>query len=322
MDRETDTRPQNATGMAIVNLIVQGEAQHGWQPYAPDNDNGVDGIIIFRKDAVDTGEIIFVQIKCGTGNGYYKATKKRPKHFGVKVGEEYISTHRPRWNALFGPIILVYVDFKTKKAWWTDLKDENSYSTANKSIILVPKEQRFGQHSFGSFKSLKGHLHIDPQIEPIDAARDDIDYLKLTSSMKTSAKEFYNEWATSNQRTHPDLGEIIVSREGWRHICRKGRRAERIIQSWSLLGVAKKMIQSVKKIYQLKVFTSAIDSIGNYVQTDYISLRAQVTFPQRHSSIVQVVLKRKRKFNGTNNLIENKIWFHSVYEPFSRKKIR
>ncbi len=212
MAANRDTRPQNALGMSRVNIIVQARGRHGWQPYSPDNDNGVDGIIIYRNHGVDTGEIVFVQVKCGTGKGYYKATKKRPKHFGVTVGEEYIEEHRPRWNKLFGPIILVFVDYNNEKAWWTDLKDDNSFTTENKQIILVPKAQRFGEHSFGSFKSLKGHLHIDPEIEVIEATRDDVDHFNLTASLKHSAKEFYRDWASSNQRKHPELGEVIVSR--------------------------------------------------------------------------------------------------------------
>jgi len=97
-----DTRPQDATGMNRVGTIVQGRGEHGWQPFDHINDNGVDGIIIKRKKGIDTGEIIYVQVKCGSGGGYYKATKTRPMHFGVNVGEEYISSHRPRWNFCTG----------------------------------------------------------------------------------------------------------------------------------------------------------------------------------------------------------------------------
>lgn len=318
-----DTRPQDATGMNRVGTIVQGRSGHGWQPYDHINDNGVDGIIIKRKKGVDTGEIIYVQVKCGSGGGYFKATQNRPEHFGVNVGEEYIQSHKPRWNSLFGPVILVYVDFKTEKAWWTDLKDPNSFTTKNKSIILVPKAQRFGEHSFGNFKKLIGFLHTDPEVKEVVLTKDDVDYFGFVKkSPKESAKEFYKKWSTSNERNNPSLGEIIVSREGWRHISRKGRPPERIIQSWNLLGAAKQIIRTVEKAYQLRQFKSTTDKLGNYLLTDYISLRGQVIFPQRHSSIVQVVLIRKRKFNSTDNLIETKIRFLSVYEPMNGKKIR
>lgn len=318
-----DTRPQDATGMNRVGTIVQGRSGHGWQPYDHINDNGVDGIIIKRKHGIDTGEIIFAQVKCGSGGGYFRATKNRPKEFGINVGEEYIKTHRSRWNKLFGPIILIYVDFKTEKAWWTDLKEEASYSIENKSIILVPKHQRFGEHSFGNFNTLKGFLHIDPELPEIELSFEDVSYYDFTkTSIKKAAKEFYKKWSNSNERNNPTLGEIIVSREGWRHISRKGRKSERIIQSWNLLGVAKKIIQTVENAYQLRKYKSLRDKLGNYLITDYISLRAQVIFPQRHSSVVQVILIRKRKFGITDNLLENKIRFLSVYEPMNGKRIR
>ncbi|XHR95006.1 DUF4365 domain-containing protein [Mucilaginibacter sp. UC70_90] len=321
-----DTRPQDSVGTSTVDLIVQGEARHGWQVFDPRNDNGVDGMIIMRKNhknkRIDTGELIFAQVKCGSPNGYYTETKKRPKHFGVNVGEAYIDSHKPKWQKLFGPVILIYVDYKTKNAWWTDLKDENSYTKDNKSLILVPKQQRFGIHSFGEFKRLKGYLHISPEIQMLPLERTDINLFKPSQKLKESARQYYRTWAVSQDRTNPELGEIIVSREGWRHICRKGRKTERIIQSWSLLGVARKVIQEVRNVYQLRVEISTPDALGNYSQIDYISLRAQVIFPQRHSSIVQVVLKRRRKFDSVNGLLESKIWFHSVYEPMAQKVIR
>lgn len=321
-----DTRPQDSVGISTVDIITQGEAKHGWQVFDTRNDNGVDGMIIMRKrqgnERIDTGQIIFVQVKCGSPNGYYSETKKRPKHFGVNVGADYIISHLPKWQKLFGPVILIYVDYKTKKAWWTDLKDDNSYTPDNNSLILVPKRQRFGIHSFSEFKRLKGNIHINSEIQQITIERSAVNLFKPTEKLKDSAKNFYRAWAASQDRFHPDLGEIIVSREGWRHICRKGRKTERIIQSWSLLGVAKKIIQEVRNVCQLRVETSITDTLGNYSQTDYISLRCQIIFPQRHGSIVQVVLKRRRKFNATKNCLESKIWFHSVYEPLAKKTIR
>jgi hypothetical protein len=321
-----DTRPQDGTGMSVTFLITQGRAKHGWQTLDPLNDNGVDGLIIMRKTQgqkrLDTGEIIFTQVKCGSKNGYYTEAKKRPKHFGVNVGEGYISSHRPKWDKLFGPAILVYVDYKTEKAWWTDLKDENSFIPENKSLIIVPKHQRFGIHSFGEFKRLKGYLHTNPEIQRIELDRSDINIFSPSKTLKQSAKTYYRNWADSKTCKHPDLGNIIISREGWRHICRKGRKTERIVQSWSLLGVAKRMISEVKNVYQLRVETTPPDANGSYVQVDYISLRAQVIFPQRHSSIVQVILKRKRQLNSTNNVLQSEIRFHSVYEPLAEKAIR
>ncbi|MCW8939362.1 MAG: DUF4365 domain-containing protein, partial [Flavobacteriales bacterium] len=312
-DEIRDTRPQNATGMAVCDIITQGKAEHGWQPYASINDNGVDAIIIKRKNGVDTGEIMFAQVKCGKGNGYFKQTQNRPKHFGVHVGEDYIEKHRPKWNRLSGPIILIYVDHYSSKAWWTDLRDDLSYTTDNKSIILVPKHQRFGKHSFGEFKSLKGNIFVSRDLPNILTDGDDFEYLKYNKSIKESAKEFYKDWCNSPATIHKDLGEIIVSRVGWRHLTRTDRKQTRIINSLSLLGVAKKIIENVDKCYQIKELKKEIAKDNTIILTDYLAIKCNVTFPFRQSSIIQVILKRKRILNSDKGVISSKTWFFSIY---------
>lgn len=315
-----DTRPQDATGMNEAGIIVQGKAGHGWQPFSAINDNGVDSMIIYRKEGIDTGEIMFAQVKCGTGNGYMKITKNRPSHFGVQVGEDYIKSHRPKWNKLPGPIILIYVDFYSRKAWWTDLRDDTSYTTSNKSIILVPKSQRFGKHSFGEFKQLKGRLFISKEIPEIEMSNNHFEYLKLNKSVKDSAQEFYKKWCVSpiSERTHPELGEIIVSRTGWRHITRSDRKQNRMVNSLSLLSVAKEIILSTEKCYQIRNLETRIVN-SQLVVTDYLAIKCNVKFPFRQKGLIQVILKRKRKLDSNKNTIGSRIWFYSVYEPLSKK---
>src|SRR5690606_16449639 len=148
----------------------------------------------FRKKGIDTGEIMFAQVKCGTGSGYFKVTKKRPAHFGVNVGEDYINNHRKKWHRLSSPVILIYFDFHTHKAWWTDLHDVKSYSDENKSIILVPKHQIFGKHSFGEFKNLNGRIFVSKEIERLDTENEDFSYLQLNDSIKSNAKKYYSDW--------------------------------------------------------------------------------------------------------------------------------
>lgn len=316
-----DTRPQDATGMAEATIIVQGKAKNGFQPYSAINDNGVDAMIIMRKDSIDTGEILFTQIKCGTGNGYFKKTKKRPAHFGVNVGEQYIMDHRPKWNNLPSPIILIYVDYHTRKAWWTDLRDENSYTLENKSIILVPKNQRFGKHSFGEFKKLKGNSFISKEIPSTEMTEEDFEHLKFNQNNKESAKEFYTNWSLSaeSERTHAELGEIIISRVGWRHLTSNDRKQSRIINSLSLLSVAKKMVLTTNKCYQISKPIDKILNDGSLLISDYLVIKSVVKFPFRQSSLIHVILKRKRLLNSENDVIKRKIWLYSVYEPLAKK---
>ncbi|MCH8961835.1 MAG: DUF4365 domain-containing protein, partial [Bacteroidetes bacterium] len=250
---KNDTRPQQARGIAEVSDIVQARMRCGWQDIDQVNDNGIDGIIIDRVDGNDTGSLYYVQVKCG--NSYINSSNRRPAHLGIKLGREYIETHRPRWNALQGPAVLVYVDFHTRKAWWTDLKAASSYCPEqNRGIILIPKHQRFGVHSIGHLRKLRGYFDIDRNLDVIHLQQKDLLTNSLSKSLKVCARDFYKEWSSSpiQERNNPMLGEISVSRVGWRHITRRGRGADNIIQSWLLLGAAKRIILSNDKPYQIR----------------------------------------------------------------------
>ena len=314
-----DSRRQDVYGTATVQRLVQGEWGHGWQTFDPTNDNGIDGIIIKRKRGVDTGNIIYVQVKCGTEGGYLRNTENRKNYLSIHLGKKYILSHRPRWNSLPGSVVLVFVHYKSGKSWWTDLKSNDSYTEENESIILIPKKQVFGQHSIGEFKKLVGYLFATTYAGEIIATREDVNYINLTQSLKSGAKAFYKTWGASSERNNPELGEVIVSREGWRHITKSGRRVERIFQSWQLLGIAKRIIQTVGKAYQLRQIKGGQSPDGTYLLLDYISLRANVNFPHRQSAIIQVVLRRHRQVQASG-LVKSQIWFHSVFEPLAREK--
>lgn len=323
--RVHDTRPQEAIGMATTLATVQGRANHGWQPYDAANDNGVDGLIIIRKKDIDTGQLVFAQVKCGSPGGYYKEAQIRPNKFGVNVGQAYIETHRTRWNSVPGPMIMIYVDYETQKAWWTDLKNDDSYIAENRSLVLFDKRQVFERHSFGNFRKLKGYIFINPNYEELVIPNHATDYLHLNSntSLKNQAKEYYQNWSNElvPQRTHASLGEITISRSGWRHLIRSGRRQNRIFNSLQLLGVAKEIILNTKSVFQVKVDKNLILGDGAHYLEDYLGIRAKCKFENRHSSVVHVSLKRKRWVNDGTNTFEQKVWFHSVYEPFVLKDI-
>ncbi|MEZ4939207.1 MAG: DUF4365 domain-containing protein, partial [Crocinitomicaceae bacterium] len=204
--------------MATTQIIVQGRGGHGWQPYDADNDNGVDGLIIIRKSGIDTGQLVFTQVKCGSPGGYYQEAQIRPNKFGVNVGQQYIQSHRPRWNSVPGPMIMIYVDYESQKAWWTDLKSEDSYIQENQSLILFDKRRVFERHSFGNFKKLNGYIYINPNYEVLTIPNNATNYLNLSTntSLKDQALQYYKSWSNENptQRMHESLGEIVVSRSG------------------------------------------------------------------------------------------------------------
>jgi hypothetical protein len=308
-----------ARGLRVVHQIVREWWMCRFQEFEARNDDGIDGMIMLKKKGVVTGEIIHCQIKSGKG---YK--KEYSSHIGVNLGIKYIETHRARWNTIFEPTILIFVDepidkVTMPKAWWVNLKSDDAYSDKARSIIMIPKTQRFGDHSIGDIKKLCGTRHFDYKLQQIIIKRKDVTLFNLKENLKSQARRFYKDWAdenitTSFERTNQALGEIIISRVGWKHLTRKGRKVERIIQSFHLLGVAKRMI---KEVVEPELFghPKYKQENGIGIFQDYIGLRAFAIFPHRYESSITVVLKRERKVNETNGKeLERKIWFYSIYE--------
>jgi len=310
-------------GINAVSRIVEVDWECGWQEYAAQNDNAIDGTILMRrgsKEPSDTGGIVFVQVKTG-GDGYRKDQKKYPHHIGVSLGKRYVAQHRSRWAQTPGPAVLVFVDdtkdVANPPAWWTDLKLAESYSPTNQGLILVPKSQRFARHTKGIFHKLCGSGNVDRQLIELRIARPDMFVPKLGKgeSLRNDAWEYYKEWrGQTASRINPSLGEILVNRIGWKHSTRMGRLPERIVQSWLLLDVAKKMIVSCKEVYTLGHASKQVFPDGNIQIIDYVGLRAKIVFTYRHPSIIQVVLRRSRLLEPRTNTERQKIWFYSVYE--------
>lgn len=310
-------------GLIAVQQAVVAEWNCDWQPYDHSNDEGIDGIILMRRGqspSKATGGVVFVQVKCG-GDGYRKDQKQHPDHIGISLGGEYIDEHRPRWDVVPGPAVLIFVDdtvdHKNPPCWWVDLKSDESYSITNKGLVLIPKNQKLGSHAKGTFHKLCGSGPTDRKLPTVSISRE-LDFpivLSKNESLRNDAWEYYKQWRNSNERTNPTMGEILVNRTGWKHITRLGRRPERIIQSWMLLPAAKQILQNVSEVEFLRLGSKQELEDGAIKLTDFLGLRANVKFTYRHESIVQVVLKRVRVVNSAHERHEReKVWFYSVYE--------
>lgn len=317
-------RTKGRIGINRVSTIVENDWESGWQEYSAQNDDGIDGIIIMRKGSTtptDTGGVVFVQVKCG-GDGYRKDEKKHPDHLCIHLGSAYIKNHISRWKKVPGPVVLIFVDDTINKkdppAWWVNLR-ENCISKTNSGVILVPKSQRFGHHAKGAFHALCGPGPSDRTLPTIQLKRDTQLHIKLgvNESLRNDAWDFYKDWRSDKSSCkHPEIGFVAVNRVGWKHLTRTGRSHERIILSWLLLPAAREMLkQGVKHAYLGHAKTDRLPSGATKV-VDYLGLRANVIFPHRHQSTVQVVLKRQRILDAScGNKEKQKIWFYSVYEP-------
>lgn len=320
----TSNRVKERIGINAVSRLVEVAWESGWQEYAASNDDAIDGAILLRKGRsrpTDTGGVVFVQVKCG-GNGYRKDQKQHPDHICIALGAEYIAEHKTRWQRVPGPAVLVFVDDTIDKmnppAWWVNLRDPTAYSATNAGMILIPKKQKFAHHTKGAFHRLCGTGTHDRRLEVCTLSRHEtlIPTLGKSESLRDDAWAFYKAWREDiNSRINPSLGQILVNRVGWKHITRRGRLPERIVQSWLLLGAAKQIISCAENIYKLGHAKQTTFADGNTLIEDYLGLCAIVTFPYRHQSVVQVVLKRSRLIAPVEKCKEReKIWFYSVYE--------
>jgi Domain of unknown function (DUF4365) len=320
----TSNRVKERIGINRVSHTVEVAWESGWQEYDASNDDAIDGVILLRKGHLrptDTGGLVFVQVKCG-GNGYRADQKQYPDHICVKLGQDYIAAHKERWSRVPGPAVLVFVDDVADKmnppAWWVNLRDAAAYSPSNPGVILVPKAQSFSHHTKGAFHRLCGTGTHDRLLEKFSLSREEcvLPALGKSESLRNDAWKFYKRWRDDfDSCISPCLGPVLVNRIGWKHITRRGRLPERIVQSWLLLGAARKIIAEADDFYTLghaqrKKFTD-----GNTLLEDYLGLRGIVAFPYRHQSVVQVVLKRARLVApGEKWQASEKIWFYSVYE--------
>jgi len=323
----SNNKIKSRTGVIEVSNIVETQWGCGWQEYGAENDDAIDGIILMRRGLrkpVDTGGVVFVQVKCGSMGGYQKDIKKYSEFLCLSLGEEYINEHIPRWRRMPGPAILIYVDADTRNSWWVDLKSD-CYPIDNKNIVLIPISQKFGHHSKGVFHKMCGPRIADINLKTLTISRDQMMQIRLgkNESIRDDAWSFYKKWRDNiKECIHPELGHIIVNRVGWKHMTRKGRSQDRIVNSWLLLGAAKQMVLQGAKVFYLG--HSSLENIEDNVIKiiDYLALRSIVVMPHRQESTIQVVLKRCRYINSCyTDPISQKIWLYSIFEPRRGMKI-
>lgn len=303
-----------ASGVSLVSHRTQSQLKSDWQGFDAENDDAVDGIILLKHRERFSGRLLFAQVK--SGPSFKKENKNIDGNsFGVSIGRDYIMKHRHRWNALPGPAILVYVENPesvNSRIFWQDLKKDSSYSKTNAGLVLIPRTKTFGSEAKGELRKLTGSVPDSLPLKEIDlrAARS---LLATPNFSLKIAKEFYRAWSISTDRVHPELGEILVTSAGWRHITRQGRRSDNILNSLLLLEAAKEMVSQGADWRQLgsakrRERTKTLDIL------DTLSLRAKIIFRQRTAAPVQVILQRVRSVCKTTGSTATNIKFLSVHE--------
>lgn len=343
MARKIDTQAIGKKGIVLTHSIIL-EGGHLFQPIDGDTDTGIDGFIRLRKKAkikkviknkltlceeyVETGNLVGIQVKTVSNiptkgsNSYYVTIKDKTK-FGVNFStEDALNKKKQIWSNFVGPVILVFVDLETKKCWWTDLNDSQSFDK-NGYMVLVDKSKVFDDTSFNRIKKLGKELFATKDLINISTKNHHFNFLALYDFKKT-AKEVYANLSGSGifffPTVSPILGEIKYSRSGWKHITRLNRRKMRIFNSILLLGVSKTICEKVTSFTKVKMGLFR-ESERFIKKVDFLTLRANVHFNFRQSAIVQVVLRRVKTFDKIhpNNKIKDQVFFHSVYEPFRKE---
>jgi hypothetical protein len=298
-----------------VALQVRSFLQSDWQNIDAENDNGIDGLIFLRHGNAFLGRLLFVQVKSGPSFMMDYKQKRLAGMIGVDIGEAYIAAHRPRWEALPGPVILVYVAEPSKRSsaiYWQDLKKDESYSPSNKGVVLIPRSQTFGSEAKGALRRLTGSRPDDAPLKRIDMRN--VQRLgDIRIHDKRTARLFYKEWSRSIDRNHPDLGEIEVTNAGWRHLTRRSRNPENVRNSFFLLETARQMVIQGAGWRQLGSAKTR-DRKQTTDIVDALSLRANIVFKSRAPATAQVILRRTRTICKLTGSVRSRLYFYSVHE--------
>ncbi len=305
-----------AAGRDVVALTVKTELSSDWQNISAENDDGIDGIVFLKYRNRFSGRLIFVQVKSGKSYVKRYAPGTHDGHVALDLGREYLDKHRSRWRALPGPVLLAYVEDpsdRTCPVYWQDLKLAAAYSETNKGVVLIPRNQRLGSHSKGALRKVCGSRPDSMVLPEIDMGNEKSALIKPQFGRK-DALRVYRAWReTSSDSCHPDLGRIEVTNLGWRHITRKSRRLENIVNSFLLLEAARKIIES-KTPYRQIGYAKKRERRRTIDIVDHLALRAIVRFRHRAPGPVQVIVRRTRRICSGTGAVHARLRFLSVHE--------
>ncbi|MBB5546993.1 DUF4365 domain-containing protein [Paraburkholderia fungorum] len=307
-----ETQRTGQLGINVVERVVLQEWRGRWQQLESQHDDGVDGLIFLESGGVPTGQIVFVQVKC---------TSKNPGVGGktsVPIAAEKLKMNFERWRRVVGAAIMVHVHAKTLVATWVDLR---APGVLTKAQAVVPSEQLFNASARKKVAALCGTLYRDMLMRRLVAKATDFSYLteRVSVAGKKSPQELHVQRAARQYYT----GELALgvglakggplvqfSRDGWRHITRPQRKRLVVLQSFQLLGVAKRIISSTEEKDLKEIRPAKGDPV------EYVYAIAVVSFSFRQTGVVKVILRRHA---GNGGLA--KYSFHTVYEPRRRKDI-
>lgn len=288
------TQRRGQLGINVVERIVLHDWVSRWQPVDAQNDDGIDGLIFIEKGGAATGQIVYVQVKC----------IRRPSKSGdisVPIGRVKLAKAIKRWRRLVGAAILIHVDPDSLEARWENLHAEDGLLS---SSIRVPASQIFNAQAKEKIGELCGTLHRDVTAENVDTYADHFPHLRSNEHIQVAARQFYRELGSRPIKIGNTDQQVIFTREGWRHITRRGRPELTRFQSFVLLGTILPILEGMS--------ASDVKRQPTPHEPDdeqYYAIKAAVSFPHRQTGIVKIVLHRNARDP------EGQYRFHTIYEP-------
>ncbi|WP_312163569.1 DUF4365 domain-containing protein [Phenylobacterium sp.] len=290
---------QGQLGVNAVERIVLQEWKSRWQPLDAVNDDGVDGLIFIERGGVPTGQIIHVQVKC-------RSEQPKDGIFALPIGTEKLAKNAARWRRVVGAAILVKVDPESLAAYWTDVRDGGSVVG---SQVFVPAANKFDASAKNRIADLCGTLHGDLLLRQIKTTADDFKYLTSKSAPVAAARQEYVRLNTLSLHFAGSNAAVHFTREGWRHMNRRGRERLAKSQSWTLVGTLAHIVQNVSENSLLVVRPSRRGL------PELVAATVTVLFPHRQSAIVRAVFRRRGQPGSWNYSL------HTLYEPRRKRNL-
>lgn len=288
-------------GINVVERIVLQDWASRWQSLDAQNDDGVDGLIFLEKGGAATGQIVYVQVKC------HRRTSRRGD-INVSIGRAKLAKAIKRWRRLVGAAILIHVDPETLIARWENLHAEGDLLAAS---IRVPASQFFDADAKAKIGDLCGTLHRDVTAKNVATHADDFPHLRSKEHIQVAARAFYRELASKPVTIGSTDQQVIFTREGWRHVTRRGRPQLTRFQSLVLLGTIRPILKQMT-LSDIRRQPTAHEP----EEEEYYAIKAAVSFPHRQSGVIKIVLHRNV------NDRQGQYRFHTIYEPRRKMSLR
>jgi hypothetical protein len=256
---------------------------------------GIDSIIdIFRKSK-KTGWIIYVQVK--SGSSFLKS--ETDDTFVVRAEAE----DTEYWSQLKVPVVFVWCDTSKKRPrlFWAHINKKTRSKEGWR--VYISKKAKFGSHSSGDlyrlaakYYSLRDRL---PRISDANGPHIPV------RAVKKAALEFYKQWQRE-PIISPALGEVRITRRGWRHITAISRTQRSVVSRLALLGAAKEILARVGDARKCRDFVETLKNGTKRRRVFYIQT-AVAEFRHRGDVVVSVI---------TEQLDDGPISFYGVYEDW------